>query len=146
MMAKPEAWRLDLASYPEVITTQTRFQDLDPNGHLNNVAFAALFENARVRSMLRPMQAEQRQSGDRTLVVSITINYLAEGSFPDDVTLATGIGHIGRSSWVIVQAMFQNGRCIATADSVIAMRNGEGAVPLPDALRTWLMGRAAKPV
>lgn len=145
-MAKPESWRLELASYPEQIITQTRFQDLDPNGHLNNVAFAALFENARVRSMLRPMQHEQHRNGERTLIVSITINYLAEGSFPDDVTLATGVGVIGRSSWVIVQAMFQNGRCIATADSVIAMRNAQGAVSLPDDMRTWLMGRAAKPV
>ena len=45
-MAKPESWRLDAASYPVCIELQTRFQDMDINGHLNNVAFAALFEQA----------------------------------------------------------------------------------------------------
>ena len=43
-MPKPESWRLDAASYPVHLDLQTRFQDMDINGHLNNVAFAALFE------------------------------------------------------------------------------------------------------
>ncbi|MDQ2764072.1 MAG: acyl-CoA thioesterase, partial [Pseudomonadota bacterium] len=34
-MAKPESWRLDPASYPHRDVIQTRFQDLDPLGHLN---------------------------------------------------------------------------------------------------------------
>ncbi|MBA3942054.1 MAG: thioesterase, partial [Sphingopyxis sp.] len=37
-MPKPESWRLDAASYPVRIELQTRFQDMDINGHLNNVA------------------------------------------------------------------------------------------------------------
>src|SRR3546814_9284076 len=47
-MAKPDSWRLDPASYPVCEAFQTRFQDMDINGHLNNVAFAALFESGRV--------------------------------------------------------------------------------------------------
>jgi acyl-CoA thioester hydrolase len=55
-VAKPESWRLDPASYPTHVEMQTRFQDMDINGHLNNVAFAVLFENARVlvNRTLRP--------------------------------------------------------------------------------------------
>ena len=35
-MAKPEPWRLLLASYPQTLDVPTRFQDMDVNGHLNN--------------------------------------------------------------------------------------------------------------
>ena len=48
-MPRPEAWRTDIAAYPFSATTETRFQDLDVLGHINNVAMAALFENGRVR-------------------------------------------------------------------------------------------------
>ena len=48
-MPRPAPWRLDPASYPHHDVIQTRFQDLDVLGHINNVAWAALFETARIR-------------------------------------------------------------------------------------------------
>jgi len=48
-MPRPAPWRLDPATYPHHDIIQTRFQDLDVLGHINNVAWAALFETARVR-------------------------------------------------------------------------------------------------
>src|SRR3546814_17843762 len=87
---------------------------MDINGHLNNVAFAALFESGRVllNRDVRPL--EERPANERTMVAAVEIKYLAEGNLPDPVRIATGIGRLGTSSWTIVQAMFQNGRCIAT--------------------------------
>ncbi|MEO0439390.1 MAG: acyl-CoA thioesterase [Pseudomonadota bacterium] len=126
-MARPEAWQLDPASYPVSLVTQTRFQDIDPNRHLNNVAFATMFENARVRfnRALRPWA--DRPKNERSMVAAVTINYLREGSYPDDVEIASGVSKIGTSSYVIAQAMFQHGHCIATCDSVIVCRtDGEG--------------------
>ena len=120
-MPKPESWRLDAASYPVHLDLQTRFQDMDINGHLNNVAFAALFESGRVllNREIRPW--EERPANERTMVAAVEINYLGEGNFPDPVEIATGIGRLGTSSWTIVQAMFQNGRCIATCDTVVVL-------------------------
>ena len=137
-MARPESWRLDPASYPVSLDVQTRYQDLDPNGHLNNVAFAALFEHGRVRLNrgVRPM--EERPEGERTMVAAVTINYLREGSYPDDVIVASGIGAVGRSSWTIEQAMFQHGLCIATCDTVVVCRTGDAAQPLRSELREQL--------
>ena len=106
---------------------QTRFQDIDPNRHLNNVAFASMFENARVRlnRNLRPWA--DRPKNERSMVAAVTINYLREGHYPDDVEVSSGVSTIGKSSYVIAQAMFQNGQCIATCDSVIVCRtDGEG--------------------
>lgn len=126
-MARPESWQLIAANYPVSVVMQTRFQDIDPNRHLNNVAFAAMFENARVRlnRSLRPWA--DRPRNERSMVASVAINYLREGHYPDDVEVSSGVSKIGRSSYVIAQAMFQNGRCIATCESVIVCRtDGEG--------------------
>ncbi len=126
-MARPEPWQLIAENYPVSVVTQTRFQDIDPNRHLNNVAFAAMFENARVRLNrgLRPWA--DRPRNERSMVAAVTINYLREGQYPDDVEISSGVSRIGTSSYVITQAMFQNGQCLATCDSVIVCRtDGEG--------------------
>ncbi|MEH6701640.1 acyl-CoA thioesterase [Parasphingorhabdus sp.] len=126
-MSRPEAWQLVAENYPVSVVMQTRFQDIDPNRHLNNVAFASLFENARVRlnRELRPWN--DRPKNERSMVAAVTINYLHEGQYPDDVEVSSGVSKIGTSSYVIAQAMFQNGLCIATCDSVIVCRtDGEG--------------------
>ena len=145
-MPKPESWRLNPASYPVCIELQTRFQDMDINGHLNNVAFAALFESGRVllNRDVRPLDA--RPANERTMVAAVEINYLAEGNFPDPVQIATGIGRLGTSSWTIVQAMFQNDRCIATCDTVVVCRTDGEAKPLRAAMVTELKAKLAKAV
>lgn len=140
-MTRPAPWRLDPAAYPVVDEFGTRYQDLDPNGHLNNVAFAALFENARVRinRVTRP-----RPANERMMVASVTIAYLREGSFPEPVTICSGIGRIGSSSWTIEQAMFQADQCIATCDTVVVCRTDEQAKPLRAEVRTELESRMTR--
>ena len=126
-MTRPEPWQLVAENYPVSVVMQTRFQDIDPNRHLNNVAFAALFENARVRRNRELRPWGDRPKNERSMVAAVTINYLREGQYPDDVEVSSGVSKIGRSSYVIAQAMFQNDRCIATCDSVIVCRtDGEG--------------------
>jgi acyl-CoA thioester hydrolase len=129
-VARPEPWRLLPDVYPIQLEMQTRFQDMDVNGHLNNVAFAALFENGRVRLHRDARPWEERPGNERTMVANVNINYIGEGRFPDPVIVCSGVGRIGKSSWVIEQAMFQNGVCIATCDSVIACRTDGQAKPL----------------
>lgn len=144
-MPKPEGWRLDPASYPFNVATQTRFQDMDVLGHLNNVAFAALFENGRVRFNRSLDELGVRAEGERWLVAAVEINYLREGSFPEDVEVASGVGRIGNSSWVIEQAMFQHGACIATCDTIIVYVDAAGARPLPDRFRAELQAMRTSP-
>tara|TARA_R110002033_G_scaffold34284_18_gene71931 strand:+ start:2489 stop:2923 length:435 start_codon:yes stop_codon:yes gene_type:complete len=132
-MARPEPWQLLAENYPVSVVMQTRFQDIDPNRHLNNVAFAAIFESARVdlNRALRPWV--ERPKNERSMVAAVTINYLGEGQYPDDVEISSGVSRIGTSSYVIAQAMFQNGECIATCDSVIVCRtDGEGKSLRPE--------------
>ena len=135
-MSRPDPWRRDPASYPHRETIQTRFQDLDPLGHLNNVAMAGLFESGRVR--FNRSLGLAGWAGHRWLVARVEINYLGEGFFPADVEIATGIGEIGNRSWTILSAAFQNGECIATCDVVIVMSASGGITALPDDFRAGL--------
>jgi acyl-CoA thioester hydrolase len=135
-MARPEAWRLDPATYPHRTVIQTRFQDLDPLGHINNVAMAGLFETARVR--FNRAMGLAGWHGHRWLVANINLNYLAESFFPDDVEICTGIGHVGTRSWQILAAGFQKDDCVATCDAVLVMSGGGGATSLAEDFRSGL--------
>lgn len=128
-MSRPAPWRLDLSSYPKREMKQTRFQDLDTMGHLNNVAYAALFEDARVRmnqQLGRVNRGKMAEGSFRAVVARNEINYLAEGSFPEDVEIGLGIGRIGNRSFEMLAAAFQSGACIATCDTTIVMTDPKG--------------------
>jgi acyl-CoA thioester hydrolase len=145
-MAKPESWRLDPASYPYSAMTQTRFADMDVLGHINNVAMAGLFENGRVRFNRSLGERERRLPGERWLIAAVDINYLNEGHFPEDMTIASGVGRIGTSSWVIQSAAFQAGKCIATCDTTIVYTNVDGPRPIDAAFRAVLVAQSVQPV
>lgn len=132
-MSRPDPWRFDPAAYPTHEMKQTRFQDLDTMGHLNNVAYASLFEDARVRmnqKLGRVNRGKMAEGSFRAVVARNEINYLAEGTFPEDVEIALGIGRIGNRSFEMLSAMFQSGKCIATCDTTIVMTDPKG-VGLP---------------
>lgn len=136
-MARFDPARLNPASYPHSAPVETRFQDLDPLGHINNVAMGALFEQGRVRfnrSFLIE-HGRHHNPGVRWLVARVDINYLAEGSFPEPVLVANGIARIGTSSWTIQSAAFQHDRCIALCDTVLVYTDANGPAPLPELLR-----------
>lgn len=133
-MPRPAPWRLSPDSYPHSAAIQTRFQDLDVLGHLNNVAFAALFETGRTK-FNHTAELWNTVKARRSVVAQVEINYLAEGSYPEDVEIATGIGEIGGRSWQILSAMFQHDRCIATCDVVVVMDKDAAGADLPDAFR-----------
>ncbi|WP_033926874.1 acyl-CoA thioesterase [Sphingomonas sp. 35-24ZXX] len=133
-MPKSESWQRDPESYPFSTVTETRFQDLDPLGHINNVAMAALFENGRVR-FNRNLGLERRQPGERWLIASVSIDYVAEAHFPDPVEVMSGIGRIGSSSWDIYSAAFQQGVCVATCVSTLVLTDKAGPKSIPDPLR-----------
>jgi len=135
-MARPEAQRLDPAHYPHHGIIQTRFQDLDVLGHVNNVAVVALFETGRVR--FNQDIGVMRPRGMRFLVARTEINYLAEGHFPEDVTACHGIGRIGNRSWDVLALLTQGGRAIATVDVTIVLSAEGGATTLPDDFRSLL--------
>lgn len=131
-LPRPESWQLEPAAYPHRDTIQTRFADLDVLGHINNVAMAGLFEAGRARFLRATGMFEVREH--RVMLVNVEIDYLAEGSFPEDVEIGTGVGRIGNRSWLLQSACFQHGRCIAACDATAAIE----APAIPERLRALL--------
>jgi acyl-CoA thioester hydrolase len=133
-MPKAESWQLNRANYPFSHSAETRFADLDLLGHINNVAMAGLFEHGRTM-FNRTLKLERRQPGQRWLIASVAINYVAEAHFPEHVEIASGIARIGTSSWDIASAAFQSGGCVATCITTLVLTEDSGAVPIPENLR-----------
>lgn len=144
-MPKPDAARLDPATYPITVEVETRFQDLDPLGHINNVAMAGLFEAGRIKfNHANGTANHPRTKDERWLIAAVSINYIAEAYFPDPVSIGHGIKRIGNSSWEIASAAFQNGICVATCDATLVYTNANGAKPLDPAFSALLQSALIK--
>jgi acyl-CoA thioester hydrolase len=141
-MPRPAPWRLDPATYPHHDTIQTRFQDLDVLGHINNVAWAALFETARIR--FYHVLHGGGPNRNRGLVANVEINYLAEGSFPTEMTIVSGIGRLGTRSWQTLALALQHGKPLATCDVTIVTTGADAIAPdFRVALEKWRVGPPA---
>ena len=127
-MGRPDGRRLLADSYPVTVTVEPRFQDLDPLGHINNVAMAGIFEAGRIKfNHLNGTAGLPRAPGDRLLIASLAINYIAEAHFPGLLHIASGIKRIGTASWEIASAAFQNDICVATCDCTLVYTDTQGA-------------------
>ena len=128
-MPRPEPHLLDAARYRHRTVVTTRYADLDPNDHINNVAMAALIEDARVRfSVALGFQADRTPGGRRFMVAAVAINYLAQAHFPDPIECLAAPIAIGRTSWTLHQLLLQNGQAVAAASTVmVSIMNGSPA-------------------
>ena len=136
-MSRPEPWRLNQSAYSFTVDVPTRWADLDLLGHINNVSMAGLFEEGR--GLFNRSLMLTRPSRDvRWLVAAVSLNYLAEAHHPGDVTIASGIGHIGKRSWTIQSGGFQNGVCVATCDTTLVYTDKTGATPFPEGFQANL--------
>ncbi|GAB2982138.1 acyl-CoA thioesterase [Amycolatopsis acidiphila] len=123
--------------YPLWHDVPTRYGDLDPLGHVNNVAITRLYEEARVlfEQTLRQRHAFRPARG---MLVQLNVHYLGETRYPEPVQIGTGIKRLGRASYTLAQAMYQGGRCVGVSDATVAHVPADGPGPLPDDFRSAL--------
>ena len=144
-MSRHDPRRLDPAAYPWSTEIATRFGDMDFNHHLNNVAVAQLYEEARVR-FNTAVRAGWPIGRPRYLVARVEIDYLGEAHYPAAVTIALAVMRFGTTSWTAGLALFQDGACRGLAQSVMVYRGDDGApAPLPEPLRAALGSFALRP-
>lgn len=141
-MARPDAALLDPARYPFTHQITTRFADVDPNQHLNNVALAAMMEDARVRFNLA-MGSVIKVGERRAMVASVAMDYLSQGHFPGPVSVHCAIEDVGRSSWRVIQLLVQDDRAVAFARSVIVAIADDRPTPVSEEFRSALLGQWA---
>jgi len=113
-------------SYPAVVSEKVRLSDTDRQGHVNNVAFGFFLEAGRAEILFE--RTELLDPGCFFVIVSTTIEFLGELHYPGHVTIATAIERVGNSSFAVRQGLFQDGRCAALSNSVMAQVNIEKRV------------------
>jgi acyl-CoA thioester hydrolase len=138
---KDEAWRHAAAAYPFQATLQTRYGDMDSNAHLNNVAIARLFEEARLRFHMDVRRQALHVDPRGVMIAHIAIDYVAEGHYPADVAAGIGVARVGARSYALAMALFQDARAMALAECVMVHRTG-----MTPELRAALLRRSVNPV
>ena len=106
------------ADFPFWTEEKLRIQDTDLNGHVNNASIAALCEAGR-GEIISAVAGTPRERPLGSALRRVTIEYLAEVHYPGLVRIGSRIAKVGNSSITIAQSLFENGRCFATAESVI---------------------------
>lgn len=126
------------------ISDVIRYNDLDPNGHVNNVAVCTFFEDGRVLFRDRHFKGQVENVLTGFVLARYVIEYHRPLEFPGSVDVGTTITRIGRSSYTFGQAVFRGAECVATAEAVQVRIDPESgrSVPLSDEFKAMLEAAA----
>jgi acyl-CoA thioester hydrolase len=102
------------------------------NGHITSSVFAICCQSGRLALLSEPAHGVTPPSSQFVLA-RLILDYRREMHWPGTVEIGTRIEHIGRSSVSLAQALFQNARCVATAQSVAVLMStaSRRACPIP---------------
>ena len=109
---------LTLDDFPAHSFDKLRYGDTDRQGHVNNAVFSTLLETGRVE-LLRDPAAPLHEAGREWVIARLTLDFVSELTWPGRVDIGTGVTRVGTSSVVMAQALFQDGRLVARAETVI---------------------------
>jgi acyl-CoA thioester hydrolase len=109
---------IDLADYPLKTYDKIRYGDTDRQGHVNNAGFATFLESGLVE-ILYDAGNPLADPGCAFVIAQLVLNFRAEVRWPGSVEIGTRVASVGRSSIRMEQALFQDGRCVATAETAI---------------------------
>lgn len=127
------------------ITDVIRYNDLDPNGHVNNVSVCTFFEDGRVMFRDRHFTGQVENVLTGFVLARYLIEYHRPLSFPGSVDVGTTIIRIGRSSYTFGQAVFRGEECAATAEAVQVRidPNTGRSIPLSEEFKAALEAAAS---
>ncbi len=132
-------------NYSTWITDVIRYNDLDPNGHVNNVSVCTFFEDGRVMFRDRHFKGQVENVLTGFVLARYLIEYHRPLGFPGCVDVGTTIIRIGRSSYTFGQAVFCGDECAATAEAVqvrIDPKTGR-SIPLSEEFKGTLEAAAS---
>lgn len=135
----PPAPALPLDAFPHHATDKLRYADTDRQGHVNNAVFSTLFETGRVELLYDPT-SPMADDGAEFVIAKLTLEFRGEIQWPGSVAVGTGVVKLGASSMTLGQAAYQQGACVATAETVIVQidSGSRAARPLSAAARARL--------
>lgn len=138
-----------LADFPMVSLEKLRFADTDRYGHITNTVFAVCCQNARMELLCDPEKVPLERN-TQFVIAKLTLEFRAEMHWPGMVRIGTRIARIGRTSLTLLQGLFMDDRCVAIAQSVVALMDTttRRATLIPprtaEALRTLALGKGTR--
>ena len=123
--------------YTDWITQNMRYSDLDPNGHINNGAINAFFEDGRVQFRESYMKNCSENILTGFVLVKFSVEYLKVLNYPGSIDIGTMVSKVGRTSYILAQALFSGKECAAIAEVVTVCidRKSQKAELINDGLR-----------
>ncbi|WP_020107642.1 thioesterase family protein [Nocardia sp. 348MFTsu5.1] len=133
---------------PTEVSLQLRFGDMDVNRHVNNVQYARLFEEARVRSVSGWVRDGYDQVAihlARQEIEFVTPLYYT----PEPVTARVWVSRLGGSSFDFGSSLADpDGKIVALCETtVVAVDSETGKIlPISEEMRAFLKSKSADPV
>ncbi len=150
-MPRPTPHRLE--DYPHSRVLTTRWMDNDAYGHMNNVVYYSLFDTLVNAWLIEHGALDVEKGGVVGFVVETGCHYFSPLAYPEPVTGALRVAHMGRSSVRYELALFGKDSRTAAAQGhfvhVYVDREGRRPVaelpaPLQAALKPLLVPSTAK--
>ncbi len=111
-----------LADFPVTSIEKLRYADTDLQGHITNTVFAVCCQNARMELLCDPHRVPIPPN-TQFVIARLVLEFRAEMHWPGTVEIGTRVERVGRSSATLAQALFVRERCVAVAESVVALMN-----------------------
>ena len=133
------------ATFPLWARDIARYRDTDRQGHLNNAVFSTFLETGRVAFLVNREEA-LAPPGCGFVIARLELDFRAEMHWGGEVEICTVVLRVGRSSFLLGQAIFQDGGCTATAHTTLVMMDEttRRSAAMPETLRARLLQWSAK--
>ncbi|MEM7250280.1 MAG: thioesterase family protein [Pseudomonadota bacterium] len=129
-------------AYPHYLPIQTRWNDMDKYGHVNNMVYYGYFDTVVTDYLVRVAKLDTDSSPAIGLVVESHCNYHAPIAFPTIVECGLRVGRLGSSSVRYEIGVFAAGDVQIGADGhfihVFVDRDTMRPTPIPEPMRSAL--------
>jgi len=105
----------NISDYPHKMDIQTRWNDNDVYGHVNNAVYYTWFDTLVNNFLIENGLLKIGKSETIGLVVDTACQYFSPLSYPETVIAALRVAHIGTSSVRYEIALFKRGETAAAA-------------------------------
>ena len=130
------------AAYVHFMTLDTRWNDNDAYGHINNIVYYAFFDTAINRHLIEARCLDIQRSKVIGLAVESQCQYFKPIAYPDVVHVGLRVARLGTSSVRYELGLFANADDVASAQGhfvhVYVDRETNRPAPIPDHVRRTL--------
>ncbi|MBH5385013.1 acyl-CoA thioesterase [Bradyrhizobium diversitatis] len=116
-----------------------RNADTDQFRHVNNAAIASFLEGGRMDLFADPAIG-RLMNGVNVVVGRLNIEFHAEIFYPGELTVGSAVTRVGRASFEVLQGVFRDGTCVASAVASCVLLQAGKPYAVPNEIRRHLLG------